>query len=167
MGDNPMSRALPPSEAALAKLAQGKEELVEFARMAAQALADRGYPGSTTVLVDRRQSGKSSAPELDTGWDMGYYSPSTKEYPHLRRLFLLVDGSLAIDAIGKREKYSGPSSAWVKVQQNDRPELVPFELDTEVLGISDCQAVGLDLCLLVMRHKAITPELKQHWLVRS
>ena len=159
---DPMSRALPPSKEALAKLEEKKSELAEFALLAAQALADLGYPRSTTVLVDRRQGGDKPDYQLDTGWDMGYYEPSTVEYPHLRRLYLLVDGTLALDAIGKRKRHRGEFTAWVKDHDSDRPELVPYAV-SEILGLKDCYEIHMDICSQIIMNRAITPELRQRW----
>lgn len=163
---DPMSRALPPTEAALAKLEEEKVKVAEFARYAAQALANIGYPRSTTVLVDRRQGELRPDYQLDTGWDLGYYSPSTVEYPHLRRLYLLVDGTLALDAIGKRKRHSSELSAWVKDHNGDRPELVLYPA-SEILGLADCRQIQVDICSQIIINRAMTPELQERWPRRS
>jgi|GEM_PF-2614559 len=162
---DPFMKSLDPASAVQIELAEKKRQITELAHYGVEWLREKEFPRLNRLLINRTPAKKQIlvAPrnrwfrtanirplrttyEETAGWSLGYFGPHE---PHLRNLYLLVDGTFAIDEIGKRQRRSS-SDVWTKVEPREFPTLVPFSAD-EIPDIDSCQKIAVKIMSLLAR----------------
>lgn len=163
--DDLFVKSLSPGKAAAFALQNKQLKVMHFAWRVGHSVGTQSYEQARTVLVDRGRRiqyktwyGKrveKIAYDVEAAWLLGYHGPRE---PHMRHLYLLVDGSLALDSIGARERYCAPDSSWIKFQKMPYPDLVLLKT-SDLPDTKSCATVAGKIGSWGLRFNCMTPEL--------